>query len=206
VDAGGVDDDIDMAGAVTTSTGMSTGEQLTNTEGRGASFPPSSTSLPGSPDISKCSVSATSKGDDCIDGIAEGVDCGGEASVGQKKDSGDSLERDGEEGGSNGARLDYRELDTSVRVKIADLGNACWVVSLNKGCCCCCCFANCTKSLFIVVIILVLLLCTAAVTSTITVATKLMHATSFKCYYCYCCYYYYCYYYCYYCCRCSLFC
>ena len=126
VDADGVED-IDMACAITTSTGMSTGEQLTSTEeDRGPSFPPSSTSPPGSPDISKCNVSAVTKGDDCIDGMAGGVDSGGEA-TGERKEG--SSERDCEEDKTNGARLNCRELDTSVRVKIADLGNACWVVS-----------------------------------------------------------------------------
>ncbi len=110
-------EDIDMACAVT-STGLSTEEQLTSTEGRRSSFH-STTSLD-SLEISKTGVSDVAK---------EGGG-GAEHLVGVADIAADDLKEE-EPGGGNlhNEQFNYKELDTSVNVKIADLGNACWVVS-----------------------------------------------------------------------------
>lgn len=119
------DEDVDMA-CLVTSTGLSTAEQLTCTEGRKS---PLSRSLSPPPlGISPmCEVfpnSAAKVACDCQEGQKEEEEVGGD--------------REGEEDGGNddGTKEEEEDemgklgvLNTSVNVKIADLGNACWVVS-----------------------------------------------------------------------------
>ena len=119
--ATGGEEDIDMACAVTTSTGLSTEEQLTNAEERRLSFP--SSSPLDSPDLSK---SVGSPVDSCADRMAKDT-C--DSVAGKQRETPDEDGKEGGGGKTNGAKLSCKELDTTVNVKIADLGNACWVVS-----------------------------------------------------------------------------